>query len=397
MSVAPRLAVGTTLISTDDTWFSVFQSLNAPSTTQLVCGNFFLGLQGYIAVRIDMGSLLGLDRGAPIETGLTPAAVSFVADSTWTAGGAIECNVVIDDSPRQGPLDSRLAWKPPGGITNIWRQDTWGVFDQVLEDTGGTPFLDTGLGTIGVWAILLLVGLRERIGARFVVPAGPDWSVARAILELRRVNNPTGSMEVAIQANGTNAVGINEPDGIDLGVSASVLNSTVVLTPGSGPITFAFTPDVVLPPGTYWTVLRPDVAYVADFTNVIVWMQQRLFFGVGGAHFHGSFGSNRFDIANYPGHIDVHRDMLAKELGPSITWNPIARVAGQTISTPDLSPLVQEVIRTSGHETISALCFTFRTIGETRTYRFASNDHATANPPGFACQFRRRDIRGEVL
>ncbi len=394
MSTAPHLAVGTTLLSTDDVWFSVFQGLNQPSTTQLIAGNFFLGLQGYVAIRVDMGALLGLDRGATIETGLTNAQVSFVADSTWTAGGEIQCNVMIDDSPRQGPLDTRLAWKPPGGITGIWREDGWGLFSQIIEDTGGTPFLDTLIGTTGVFALELLPGLRSRIAARFVVPVGPDWSVARVICELRRFSNPIGSVEVAIQADGANAVGIQEPDGVDLGVSASVLNSTVVSTPGSGPITFAFTPDVVLPPGTYWTVLRQDVPYVGDFVNFIVWMQRRIFFAVGGSHFHSSFQANRFDVANYAGHIDIHRDTLAKELGPAIIWNPVARVAGQNISTPDLSPLVQEVIRTSGHETISALCFTFRTVGETRSYRFASNDHPSSNPPAFSCQFRRRDIRG---
>lgn len=398
MTVAPQLAVGTTTQGIDDASFSIFQLLNGPLNPTLVCGNFFLGLQGACAVVVPLGELKGLDRGANIETGLTNAAVTFTANGSWTAGGTISVNAMLDDSPRYAvspALDSRLAWKPPGGYgPNVWRRDSWGVFDQRLEDTGGTPFLDNGLGNSGSFALLPLAGLRARLGARFTVPAGPSWSVARAILELRRHGTPTGSMEVAIQGAGANAEGIAQPDGVDLAVSAAVLNSTIPLTPASGPITFAFAPDVVLPPGDYWTVLRPAVAYVPDFVNFVVWMQKRQFLGVGGSHFHTTpnFG-RRLDGGNYPGHYDMSLDMAAKPAGTPIVWNPIARVAGQSVSTPDLSPLVHEVIRNSGHETTSAICFTFTTVGETRTYRFASHDHATLNPPGFACQFRRRQHR----
>jgi hypothetical protein len=92
-----------------------------------------------------------------------------------------------------------------------------------------------------------------------------------------------------------------QPDGIDLGVSAPVLNSTIAVSPGTTSITFPFAPDVVLPPGTYWTVLRPSVPYVPNFVDFVVWMQKRQFFGTGGSHFH-SVGGKRFDGANYPGH-----------------------------------------------------------------------------------------------
>jgi hypothetical protein len=178
-------------------------------------------------------------------------------------------------------------------------------------------------------------------------------------------------------------------------VSAAVLNSTIPLTPGSGNITYAFSPDVVLPPGTYWLVLRPSgTPYVVNGIDFVVWLQARQFLGVGGSH--RTLVGTRFDAGNFPGHYDVAVDTAAKQVGTDIVWNPIARVSGQTVSTPDLSPLVEEVIRNSGHETTSALCFTFRTVGETRTYRFAAHDHATLNPPGFACQFRPRLDRGEV-
>jgi len=399
MSTAPQLAVGTTLTAVDDTWFSVFQSVNQPLTTQLVCGNFFIGLQGYIAVRIPLGEFgAGLCRGATIETGITNAAVTFVADGTWTAGGSVQINCMLDDSPRAGPLDSNLAWKPPGGFAPAWRVDWWGQFDARLEDTGGTPFVDFGLGNSGTFGILPLVGVREQLAGKFTVPVGPSWSVARAILELRRHGVPTGSMEVAIQTQTTDGYGHIIPDGVDLGVSAAVLNSTVPLNPASGPITFAFAPDVVLPAGNYFTVLRPSVAYVPSLVNFIVWMQQRLFFGTGGAHYHTNpVFANRFDTQLYPGHVDVHWDTLAKEQGTPVIWSPIARSPGQSISTPDLSSLVQETILNSGHETAHALCFTFRTVGETRAFRFRAHGHPSGSPPGFACQFRRRDTRGEVL
>jgi len=399
VTTAPQLAVGFTSQAIDDTSFSVFQSVQAPLATTLIAGNFFLGLQGGAAVVIPIGELKGLDRGANIETALTNCAVTFTAAGSWTAGGAISCNVMIDDSPRAGPLDSRLAWKPPGGFgPNVWRRDGWGVFDQRLEDTGGTPFVDNGLGDYSGFGMNALAGLRERTAGAFTVPVGPSWSVARAILQMRRFGNPVGSMVAAIQAEGLMPGGAGlQPDGIDLGVSAPVLNSTLSAAAAGSAITYAFAPDVVLPPGNYWTVLRPSVPYVANLVDFVAWMQKRQFLGVGGAHYHtAAAAAVRLNNGNYPGHVDVHFDTLAKEAGTPIIWNPIARSSGQSISTPDLSPLVQEVIKTSGHETTSALCFTFRTVGETRTYRFAAHGHPTLAAPGFACQFRRRQHRGEV-
>lgn len=400
MTVAPQLAVGNTVQAIDDTSFSAFQSIQAPTATTLICGNFFLGLQGYIAIRVGMGELLGLARGGKIETGLTNAALTLRAAGAWTAGGTIEVNCMLDDSPRGGPVDERLAWKPTAGFgLNKWRSDGWGVFDQRLEDTGGSPFVDNGLGNVSSFAFLPVAGLRERMAGRFVVPAGPSWSVARAICRMRRFGTPTGSMEVAIQGDQTKSpsgTGM-EPDGVDLGVSAAVLNSTFSTAAAGADATFAFSPDVVLPPGTYWTVMRPSVPYVPDFTNFVSWMQKRQFLGIGGAHFHTALSvSSRFDNGNYPGHVDVHFDTLAKEAGTPIIWNPIARSSGQTISTPDLSPLVQEVILNSGHETADALCFTLRTDGETRTYRFAAQGHPSLAPPGFACQYTRRNTRAEA-
>ena len=392
VTVAPQLAVGTTLYSTDDTSYSAFQNVNQPGGASIVCGNIFLGLQGYCVVRVPLGELLGLARGATIETGLTNAAVTFRASGNWTAGGAINVNVMLDDSPRAGPLDSRLAWKPPGGFGPAWRRDRWGVFDVRLEDTGGTPFIDTGPGTFGGWGIRAITDKRDELATPFNVPAGPGWSVARAILDMRRFGNPGGSMEVAIQTNTTDGYGHDEPDGVDLGVSAAVLNSTIVATPGNGPITYAFAPDVVLPTGRYWAVIRPAVSYPVNGTDFVVWMQRRVFFGDGGSH--RTINGVGFDQGNFPGHADVSLDTVPKQAGADIVWNPPARSVGQSVSTPDLSALVQEVCRNSGHETTSALCFTFRTVGETRTYRFAANDHPTLDPPGFACQFRRRNHRG---
>lgn len=390
--------MGTTLQGIDDTSFSAFQNLNAPFGTQLVTGNIFLGIQGYFAVRIPLGEQLGLARGGTIESNLVNAAVTLRAAAAYAAGGQIQINCILDDDDRDlDPKHSALAWKPPGGYPNAWRRDFWGQFDHRLEDTGGTPFLDTGTGGSGTFAILPLAGVRVRLAQPFTVPAGPGWSVARTILQLRRFGTPAGSMEVAIQANGTDGFGSSQPDGVDIAVSAAVANGTIPLTPGSGAITFAFTPDAVLPPGSYWTVLRQSVPYVPDFTNFIVWMQQRLFLGTGGSHFQGSPGGVALDQRNYPGAVDVHFGMLAKEQASPVLWNPPARSAGQTASTPDLSSLVQETILNSGHETASALCFTFRTVGQTITYRFASHDHPTLAAPGFAAQYRRRDARGGHL
>jgi hypothetical protein len=349
-----------------------------------------------------MGTLLGLCRGATIETGLTNASVTFTADGNWTAGGEIRCNVMVDDSPRgsaddglgeSSSFDSRLAFKPDGGYGPSWRRDFSGIFDARLEDTGGLPFVDLGTATGGSFGLRSAVGLREEFGQIITVPAGPSWSVARALLRLRRFGNPIGSCEVAIQGS-TTVDGHLQPDGVDLGVSAAVLNSVAPLTPGIGQVTYAFAPDVVLAPGTYWVVLRPVVPYPESVVNFIVWGQRRVFLGPGGSH--RTLLDSRFGQGLYPGHADVSLDTAAKQVGTDIIWNPIARSAGQTISTPDLSPLVEEVVRTSGHETRHALTFTFRTVGQTRTYRFAAQGHPTRNPPGFACQFRRRNTRGEV-
>lgn len=408
MTAAPQLAVGTTLQGIDDTSFSPFQLINAPLAPTLVCGNIFAGLQGFVAVVIPLGEFgAGLCRGANILTDLINAGVTFTANGTWTAGGTILCNVMLDDSPRVGPLDSRLAWKPVEGSGPAWRRDFSGAFDVRLEDTGGTPFIDLGLATSFNWGIRAIAGHREELACQFTVPAGPGWSVARAIKELRRFGVPIGSMEVAIQTNTADAEGHPMPDGVDLGVSAAVLNSTIPLTPASGPITYAFAPDVVLAPGVYWSILRPSVPYPISVVNFVVWGQRRIFLNPNpGSHLTGASGTKdplvpaggvRLDQGNFPGHADVALDTQPKEVGTDIVWNPIARVAGQSVSTPDLSPLVQEVILTSGHETASAICFTFRTVGETRTYRFASHDHATLNPPGFAAQFRRRNIRPEAI
>ena len=397
MSQAPHLAIGTTLQGIDDASYSFFQLLSGPFNPLLVCGNIFLGLQGAVAVRIPLGETAGLARGAHILTDLINAGVTFVAAGTWTAGGTILCNVMLDDSPRgaaddglgeAGPFDSRLAAKPTAGYGPAWRRDASGIFDHRLEDTGGTPFVDTGLGNSGSFGIRAIAGHRDELAQVFTVPAGPNWSVARAILELRRFGAPTGSMEVAIQGSQSDGFGHIEPDGVDLGVSATVLNSTVPLSPASGPITYAFAPDVSLPPGQYWTVIRGNPTYPISVVNFIVWMQRRVFGTSGGSH--RTLNGIALDVGNYPGHVDMALDFPAKEVGTDIVWNPIARVSGQSVSTPDLSPLVQEVILTSGHETAHALIFTFRTVGETRTYRFASHDHATLNPPGFAAQFRRR-------
>lgn len=402
MTTAPQLAVGTTLQGIDDVSFSAFQQLNAPFGAQLITGNIFLGIQGYFAVAVPIGEQLGLARGATIETGLTNAAVTLRSAGAWSAGGAISIDVLVDDGPRggaddglgeSGDLDPRLAWKPPGGFGPAWRRDFWGQFDHRLEDTGGSPFLDTGLGGSGTFGLRAVAGHRDELAQPFTVPAGPAWSVARTILELQKVGAPTGSVEVAIQASQSNGVGGIEPDGVDVAVSAAVTCASIPA--GPGPITFAFAPDAVLSPGTYWTILRSAVPYPVSITDFLIWMQQRAFLGTGGAH--RTLTGVRFDQGNYPGHVDVHLDTLAKELGPPIAWSPPASAGpGATFTTPNLSPLVQEVARRAGHETRHALCFTFRTTGETRTFRFASHDHATLAEPGFACQFRRRDHRGGV-
>ena len=394
MSVAPQLAVGNTLAGTDNTSFSVFQNINSPGGTILTCGNIFFGLQGYCAVRIPLGAQLGLARGGKIETGLINAAVTFTAAGNWTVGGTISVNVMVDDSPRYGPLDSRLAWKPSAGFGPAWRKDNWGLFDTRIEDTGGTPFLDNGPGAGGTWGIRVVANQREQLAQQFIIPAGPSWSVARIILELRKHGAPTGSMEVAIQASQSDGYNHIQPDGVDIAVSAAVLNSTIPLTPATGSITYAFAPNVVLAPGTYWAVLRPLVSYPVSAVNFIVWMQDRVFLGTGSSH--RTLLGTGFDIGNYPGQADVHLDTKDKEVGTPVIWNPIARTTGQTISTPNLSGLVQDVITRSGHETTSALCFTFRTAGETRLYRFAAHNHPTLAKPGFAAQYTRRNTRGEV-
>jgi hypothetical protein len=191
VTVAPQLAVGTTSQGIDDTTFSIFQLLNGPLGTVLVTGNFFLGLQAGVAVVVPLGELLGLQRGANIETGLTNAAVTFTAAGNWTAGGTILCNVMLDNSPRHssedglgdaGPYDSRYPQKSPNGYGPAWRQDRWGVFDLRLEDTGGSPFLDQLAGTSGSFGLRAIAGHRDELAARFVVPAGrSDASAIRRV------------------------------------------------------------------------------------------------------------------------------------------------------------------------------------------------------------------------
>lgn len=393
MTVAPQLSVGNTLQALDDTSYSIFQNVNAPNNIELVCGNIFLGIQGSFAVVIPLGEQLGLCRGGQIETGLIAATVTMVATRNWTVGGQIQVNCMLDDSPRAGPLDARLAWKPPAGFGPAWRRDVWGTFKTRLEDTGGSPFIDTPASNNATWGIRAVTGHREQLAQLFTVPAGPSWSVARAIMQMTRHGSPIGSMEVAIQGDTTDGYGHAQPDGIDLGVSAAVLNSTIALTPGSTFVTYAFTPDVVLAPGNYWAVVRPSVSYPVSLIDFIVWHQNRAFFNIGGSH--RTLNGIRFDLGNYPGHADVSQD-LVKTSGPSVLWDVPATSVGQTRSTPDLSSLVQEVILTSGHETASALCFTFVTVGETRTFGFRAHGHPSGSPPGFAAQFRRRDTRGEV-
>lgn len=404
MTTAPQLSVGTTLQGIDDASFSAFQQLNNPLGAQLITGNIFLGIQGYFAVVIPLGEQLGLCRGGQIETGSINAAVTLTSAGAWSAGGSINVNCVVDDGPRGAVnvdtgLDSRLAWKPPTQFgPNVWRRDQWGAFDTRLEDTGGTPFLDNGPGTYGGWGIRAVSGIRDELAQLFTVPAGPSWSVARAIMDLRRFGNPTGSLEVAIQGSTIDTGGHPTPDGVDVAVSAAVSNSTIPASPGNGPITYAFTPDAVLAPGSYWAVLRPSgTPYVVNGTDFVSWMQRRAFFATGGSHFH-SVGGTRFDTSNYPGHADLWVDLSSSMLGPAVVWNPPASAGpGASFPTPDLSSLVQEVILRAGHETVSALCFLFSTAGETRTYRFAAHDHATLNPPGFAAQFRRRDVKGDMI
>lgn len=393
MTTAPQLSVGTTLAVEDDVSYSVFQNVIAPAATELVCGNIFMGLQGYVAVRIPLGEQLGLARGGRIETGLTNAALTMRATRNWGAGGEISVNACVDDSPRAGPLDPRLAWKPPAGFGPDWRRDTWGTFRTRLEDTGGSPLIDIGTSTNASWAIRQTAGARERLAALFTVPAGPSISVARAILELAKNGSPSGSMEVAIQANSTDAYGRSIPDGTDLGVSSAVANSGIPAGPSN--ITFPFSPDVVLAPGSYWAILRPSTPYSVDGTNYISWRQNRNFFNVQGAHY--STNSAKFVRGNYPGHVDVALDLNAKAVGTAITWSVPATSVGQSRSTPDLSPLIQEVILNSGHETASAICIFLSTVSQTITFGFAAQGHPTLAPPGFACQFRRRDHRGGVL
>ena len=213
MTVAPQLAVGTTLTQADDVSYSVFQNIIAPNATELVCGNIFLGLQGAFAVRIPLGEQLGLARGGTIETGLTNAAVTMVATRNWTAGGTISINCMLDDSPRGGPLDPRLAWKPPGGFGPDWRHDFWGTFNTRLENLTGTPFISTAAANTNSWGIRQQAGRREQLAQLFTVPAGPAWLVARAIVQMRRFGNPIGSMELAIQTNAIDAYGRSNPSG----------------------------------------------------------------------------------------------------------------------------------------------------------------------------------------
>lgn len=392
MTVAPQLAVGTTLANTDDVSYSIFQNIIAPNAIELVCGNIFLGLQGSIAVVIPLGEQLGLCRGGQIETGLVSAALTMRATRNWAAGGQILVNACLDDSPRAGPLDPRLAWKPPGGFGPDWRHDFWGTFRTRLETTAGSPLLDTGTPTNVSWALRQTVGARERLAQLFTIPAGPSWSIARAILELQKTGAPGGSFEVAIQRDVTDAYGRGGPSGIDLGVSAAVLNSGIPAGPSN--ITYAFSPNVLLVPGSYWAIMRPSVPYAVDGVNFISWRQNRNFFNVESRHY--STGSTRFVLGNYPGHVDVGIDMSAKAAGSAIVWDVPATAIGQSRSTPDLSPLIQEVILSSGHETASAICIFLQTVSQTITFGFAANGHPTLAAPGFAAQFRRRDTRGEV-
>jgi hypothetical protein len=397
------LSFGVTGNVADDTSFSVFQLANGPAGTVNVCGNFFLGLQASIAVRLPM--IVGPHRGARLETVLTQSSVAMVATSTWAAGGSININCMVDTGPRgasdsvpngdtapaSDQLDARLAFKPQDGFGPSWRRDYSGQFDMLLEDTVSTPFLDTGVATGGSFGIRTVVGAREEFSNRFVVPGGPSWSVARVLLRLRRFGAPTGSMEVAIQAEQSDGYGHLEPDGVDIAVTAAVLNSVPPLSPGIAQVTFAFTPDAVLPPGNYFLVFRPSGApYPVSLVNFIVWGQRRLFVANAGSH-RTSLGYF-FDQALYPGHVDVHFDTLAKEVGSSIVWAIPAAVAGNLMVSPDLGPLAEEVIRNAGHETIHALIFTFRTVGQTLAFRFAGHGHGVYSPPSWATRFVRRNV-----
>ena len=177
-------------------------------------------------------------------------------------------------------------------------------------------------------------------------------------------------------------------------MSQQVFNSTVPTPAGGGLMTFSFTPQVSLNPGTYWLVMRPAIPYPVNGGDFVLWLQHRAFFNTQSAHMVSN--DSRFNQGLFPGHVDVYLDVNAKLAGTSIVWNPPATSIGQSRSTPNLSPLVQEVILRSGHETVDALCFIFQTTGQTRTFGFRAHGHPSGSPPGFACQYRRRDTRGEV-
>lgn len=392
MTVAPQLAVGTAIVATDDTSYSVFQNLNGPNSTQLVFGNIFLGLQGAAAIRIAMGELKGLDRGAKIDNSLINAALSLVRNAAWPGGDSATITVALDEQPRRLEEDSAMAMKKETDFGPAWRRDGWGQWDVQVRRPDTSTIVDLGTGVLDV-QLRPAVDRRLRIGQLFTIGVGE--TVRDVICRLRRYGTPTGSVELVLYPSESDGWSQIRPDeDSPIAVSGAVANATIPTTAGGTDVTFTFAPDVVLAAGSYWAVLRPSgTPWTESATDTIAFLQSRGFLFTGGSVY---TAGNRFDTFLYRGHVDVHFDILARA-SSGVAWALPAGAVGGTSPSPDLTSIVQEACLARSHETINALIFSITTSGATGTYRVAAATHPTRSPPGFACQFTRRNVRGGVL
>ena len=352
---------GTIVRTENDTWATVFQGLNNQgSSTELLVGNIFFGINGYPFM------VFG-GHNIPPKAIIQSASITMVP--TLTQLGTVP--TTINTAPR----DQR--WEVTTSRTGWSRAVYFDLDARVIDDVSGL-IVDTVGGTIAFPVLRFSSpGKHQRIAQRFNVASAS--TLGSVELQVNRVGSPVGDAYVEIYDTDPTT---NEPTGDALATSDLVDASTI--STAFSTVSFDFTggEQIALSAKDYALVFRGD--WTADGVN---YLQVRCGSGfIFTPYTDGEmwlYGEGRgLDDQNYPGQADLYIALAStRPASINVAWTIPVVAAGVPVTTPSLKEVVQNAVDDPLYtEDGGSIAIAIISTGSVNR-RFASFDHATLAPP----------------
>ncbi len=367
-------------------WSHPFQGANSTwnSGNRIVCGNFYLGLQG-------AGSFIMPTPDIPPGANILSAELDLVTAQTGNGGATtLGINTVSRGTNLfDAPMETMFGFEG-------WRPGRWSAFEGDLRNSSFELLTDTPVPVQipnASWALRFQdsvtpepfadKAMRKLMGDRVVgypLPPGGD-TLTQGFIRLNKGGNPaTTGVVVEIWSSSDNTVDAIPDTYLATSDEIPIASITV---PNPYPLVFSGVNQIRIIDGVqYFMVIRPSQPYVPDATNYVA------------EHHHNAFaGQNRLrsygvgmgvDWQNFPGTTDVARMINQKPL-PDVPWAPpVLPVVGQVNTTSDITDLVKYQVDLAaydnGGQDRRAMYFSISGGGGSPNRVFASFLHPTLAP-----------------